>query len=1074
MKKACILLFLFVLPALVVAQQTITGVVRDDTGDILPGVQIIVRGTTTGTITDFDGRYSISVPENATLTFSFMGMSPQDHRVTASTNVLNVTLQSDAQVLGEVVISAMGVARERTRLNFSVQSVSSDALVEGQQANFVNALQGRVAGLNVTQASGSPNAGAQVLIRGVSSINPSQNNEPLFVLDGMPIAGRGSEAFDINPNDIESVTILKGAAASALYGQLAANGVIMITTRQGQAGRLTATANVSLEWQQAVRLERLQSTYAPGSRGFHAERSGGGWGPPLREGEQIFDNVGNFLQAGLLQRYNFSLSGGTERFQAFASANHQRHEGIIPNEYRNSTGVTTRTTFRPFETLSISVGTNTVERRSRGGGNTQGMYYWPINDDIMDYRTPGTNFPRRRHLNDINKVGSPVSPMFGRMMDDAQTIVLRNIINASANWTPIRNLEIIGRISYDVTNNNSWSYVVPRWDRTMLHELRPPVEPTKPPFAEHPDMGADLREAWMNYHRAVAQWEQDHAAWVLAFPGMFERYDTDPFHLSTTDRAAIAPSDIGSVFGSFNTSAGRSQMLIANAMAMYTIELPRDFNVELMAGSDMQMRRGFSQANAGRDFIIPGTFSLTNTNPALMLASDRTASRSHRNLFGHFGSIRGEYMRGLASLEVTGRWDWSSTILTNPYFYPSVTAGLTFSELLGISSDFFNFGRFRGNYAMVGKSPEMNFLFDRRNMQFVNFPDGGWGIAPIFSSADRNLAPEFSHSWEVGFDLRFFNNRTRLDLAYYSVTTDNQILTVRVSPASGHILQTRNEGAVQNQGIEVTLGQDIITNRDFRWTTDFNFGLNRGRVRSLPEDVTDVAGDQYTDMFTSAPLGETTMGILGRDYLRNAAGQILVDSEGLPRIDPASRKFIGNREPLFSAGLVNTFNYKGVNLSFLFDGRLGGDVINLTARGLMGAGNSRWLEHYRGRQVVVDGVVRQEDGSYTPNTTPITLDHQVISNYFNAVSSNFVEDGSFIRLNFVSLGYDFAKHLNTSQLSSLRLTLTGSNLFMLTRYTGSDPTNNASVTRGGTGSMGVDDFAIPRTRNFNVAIAATF
>jgi len=1088
MKKACILLFLFVLPVAILAQQTITGVVRDDMGEPVIGATVQVQGTATGVITDFDGRYSISVPENSTLSFSFVGLTSQTHRVTAATSVLNVTLQTDAQVLDELVVSAMGVARERTRLNFSVQSVSSDVVTEGQQANFVNALQGRVAGLNVTNASGSPNAGTQVLIRGVSSINPAHSNEPLFVLDGTPILGGASAALDINPSDIENITILKGAAASALYGQLAANGVIMITTRQGQAGRLTATASTSWEWQQPTRLERLQTTYAPGGRGFHADRAvTGGWGPPLRDGEQVFDNVRNFLQTGLFQRYDFSLTGGTEKFQAFASANHHRHEGIVPNEFRNRTGLLMRGTFKPFETLSITISSNIVETTSRGFGTTAnpgmvGVYSWPINDDIRNYRIPGTNFPRRPAHSDLEKFSSRTSPLFGRHMDDAQTTRLRNLWNASATWTPIRNLQVIGRISYDVTNTNSWSYTVPRWDRSQTHDLRPPVAPTPPPFERHPGMTDTQRRAWEAFDIAAAQHQHDFAAWQLAFPGMFYDYDNDLFHLSTADLAAMTfgggifeLDQVANAFGGFATSSSRSEMLFANMLVMYTVELPRDFSIDLMGGSDLQMRQSISKGQRGRNFVLPGTFSMANTDPNFMVAGDRTVSRAHRNLFGHFGSIRGEYLRGLASLEVTGRWDWSSTILTNPYFYPSVTGGLTFSELLGISSDFFNFGRLRGNYAMVGKSPEQNFLFERRNLQFVNFPDGGWGLAPALTAAARDLAPEMSHSWEIGADLRFFNNRTRLDLAYYSVRTDNQILTVRVSPASGYILQTRNEGSVRNHGIEITWGQDIITNRNFSWTTDFNWGLNRGKVMSLPEDLTDLEIHREGNIFASPIVGQSLTSLLGTDYMRNDAGQVLVEAgSGLPMINPDSRGYIGDREPIFSAGLVNTFNYRGFSLSFLFDGRLGGDVVNVTGRGLVSNGNSRFLEHYRGRQVVFDGVIRQDGGTYVQNTTPITIDHQIITNYFAAISTNFIEDGSFIRLNFVTLGYDVARHLNTTQLSSLRVNFTGSNLFMLTRYTGSDPTNNADVTRGGAGAMGFDNFPVPRTRNFNLAVTATF
>ncbi len=331
-----------------------------------------------------------------------------------------------------------------------------------------------------------------------------------------------------------------------------------------------------------------------------------------------------------------------------------------------------------------------------------------------------------------------------------------------------------------------------------------------------------------------------------------------------------------------------------------------------------------------------------------------------------------------------------------------------------------------------------------------------------------------SYSWEVGADLRFFNNRTRLDIAYYYVKVDNQIVTVRVSPTSGFILQTRNEGSIRNQGVEFTLDQDIIRQRDFNWTATLNFGLNRGKVVDLPEELSEIQGSQYGDVYTSAYLGASTTALSGKDYLRTEDGKIICTADGYPQIDPDKNVLIGNREPKFIAGLTNTFNYKGWTLSFLIDGRLGGDVLNVTERGLISNGQSKTLETYRGRQVVVDGVVEQPDGSYIQNTTAITLDHTTINNYFQAVSSNFVEDGSYIRLSYVTLGYDFSKLTRNTPFTGLRCSFTANNLFMLTKYTGSDPTCNANVDAKGTGSAGIDSYAVPATRSFNFSISATF
>ena len=367
------------------------------------------------------------------------------------------------------------------------------------------------------------------------------------------------------------------------------------------------------------------------------------------------------------------------------------------------------------------------------------------------------------------------------------------------------------------------------------------------------------------------------------------------------------------------------------------------------------------------------------------------------------------------------------------------------------------------------------FLFDRRYKQFGTYPDNGYGIDPTMSSADRNLQPEMSYSWEIGLDVRFFDNRTRLDVAYYSTKVDNQIVTVRVSPASGYILQTRNEGAIRNQGVEFTFEQDIIRGKNVQWDAYVNFGLNRGTVVSLPEDVAEITGPQYGDIFTSAYLGGSTTGLTGKDYMRTDEGKIIVDANGYPMINPNKNEYIGNREAKFNMGLGSNLSVYGVQLSFLLDGRLGGDVVNVTGRSMISSGQNTILEKYRGRQVVFDGVVEDGNGGYVKNTTPITLDNTTINNYFYAVSSNFVEDGSYIRLSYVTLGYDFVRLMkNQNVLKGLNLSFTANNLFVLTKYTGTDPVVNASTSGGGTGSTGIDDFPIPNTRSYNLSLNVKF
>ena len=1057
MKKLFFVLTCSLLSVAMMASVTVRGVVIS-TEDGLPviGASVLEKGTSNGTITDFDGMYELTVQDGAVLVVSYVGLSTQELPVTGPQ--MDVRLSGDAIAMEEVVVTAMGVVQEKKRLNFAVQNIGGDALTENKSANFVNSLQGKIAGVSVTNAGGSPNSGSQIIIRGISSVNTGQSNEPLFILDGVAISGGASSAADINPNDIENITVLKGAAAAALYGQDAANGVIMITTKQGEKGKIKVQANGSWQWDQAVRLPQLQQTYGPGTQGFYKEKTSGGWGPMLSADDVIYDNLGNYFKTGFYHKYDFSVNGGSEKFQAYASANWSNAEGIIPEDYRTRFGALIKTTYTPAEWITFQAGVNITDRKSRSTSGVSSVYGWPINDDITNYKHEN-GLPRYRYWGEPLKYGSPMSPLYSIYEDDGIAKNTRNVINGSVTIKPIKNLQIIGRVSYDVSHSSSDSYSVPRWDDTNV------VQQVKMPKDE---LNETNKAEWDAYN-AYEAWKASDA------PGGY--LDPENYVLTSEDIENMSKSSLGS----YSASSGRSQLFTAGVNASYKIELPKDFSIDMMAGTELKMSEGFSMSNYGVDFIIPGTYSLSNTNRDWLELSDRTSGHSIRRRFGYFGEIRGDY-KGLASLSVTGRWDWSSTINNNPFFYPSVTGGVILSELIpGLNetkNNWFSYWKIRGNYAVVGKDA-LPFLYDRRFKQFGTYPDGGYGIDPTMSSASRDLAPEMSYSWEVGMDIKLFDNKTRLDVAYYNTMVDNQIVTVRVSPSSGYILQTRNEGMIRNHGVEVTLDQDIVKRKNFNWTMGLNFGLNRGTVVGLPEDVHEITGPQYGDVFTSAYLGGSTTALTGKDYQRNAEGQVIVDENGYPKINPNKNELIGNREAKFQAGLNSTMNIYGVQFSFLFDGRYGGDVLNVTGRNLISSGNHKILETYRGRQVVFDGVMEKTDANgevyYVPNTKPITLNQTNIINYFYNVSTNFVEDGSYLRLSYVTLGYDFAKLMkNQNVLKTMKVNFTCNNVFVLTKYTGTDPVCNASTGQGGTGSAGIDNSPVPSSRSYTISLTASF
>lgn len=1016
-----LLLLLFSLMAVVGYARTVTGVVTSQS-DQLPviGATVMIEGTTTGTATDFDGKFTIDAKDTDVLVFSYVGMNTEKVKV-GSQNVINVVLKENSQVLDEVVVTAMGQTQEKKKLNFAVQSLDADDVTAGQSANFANSLQGKVAGLQVSTGGSSPNSSTQVVIRAISSINTAQSNEPLVIVDGMPIRGSGSSLGDLNPNDIENMSVLKGAAASALYGQEAANGVIMITTKKGKEGQLKVTAQGSWELSNCIRVPNIQDQFIAGSQGFYKENATGGWGPYLTSEDRVYDNVGDFLGTGFLQKYDMSISGGNEKFNAYASASYMNNEGVVPNDYKNRLNVFLKGEFKPSKYVTIQLSTNFVNSKSRGFGNSMSTVYgWAINRNMADYATLegrpnwSNRYDHWEILTDEEKIGATVSPYFGRYMDKSETDATRTIINGQISYEPVENLVFTGKIGYDKGYSTYDSYTVSRF------------------------------------------------------------VDSD-----FADPESSALADYRYKFGSYTFQPSNNDQLTAQILGTYNFNIGEDFGVNILAGAEYKETNSLSAQMAGQDFQLAGDFySFMNTDPntfTTSTGSDYYMSLAHtrKNKFGYFGELRFDY-KGMAQLSVTGRYDGSSTLkqVDCTYFYPSVTAGVIFSELFKLQNDWFSYGKIRGNWAKVGKdAPAYRFTTSYKNWEV--FPDGGWGIDATTAVANQ-LEPEMTSSWEIGADLRFFDSRTRLDVAWYSTTVDNQIVTVRVSPTSGTILQTRNEGSIENKGLELTLTQDILRSKDFNWSVTANYSFNRGKVLYLPDDVIEITGTQYGDIFPTAYLNGSTTAISGKDYERTPDGQIICNEQGYPVISAVKNNLIGNREPDWLLGLGSNFSWKDLSVSFLFDGRMGGDVVNVTRRGLNGNGMENLLTKYRSHEVVIKGVVKQADGTYVPNTTPVIVDSNFITNYYNAVSSNFIEDGSYIRLSYVTVGYDLSRLLSKKcPIKGLKVSATGRNLFLLTKYTGSDPQILAG-TGGGTGSAGIDNYSVPTTRSFNFSLSATF
>lgn len=625
MKKQ-LLLLLFSLFAVMGYARTVTGVVTSASDkEPIIGASVQVQGTTRGAATDLDGKYTLEAQDNDVLVVTYVGMTPQKVKV-GGRDVVDIVLQENSQVLEEVVVTAMGQTQEKKKLNFAVQSLNADDVSAGQSANFANSLQGKVAGLQVSTGGSSPNGSTQVIIRAISSINNSQSNEPLVIVDGMPIRGSGSSLGDLNPNDIENMSVLKGAAASALYGQEAANGVIMITTKRGQEGTMQVTATGGWEISNAIHTPKIQNLYEAGGGGFYSRNAAsGGWGSYLTSEDRVYDNVGDFLGTGFLQKYDLSLSGGSKKFNAYASASYMNNEGMVPKDYKNRLSVFVKTDFKPSDQVSVQLSANFVNSKSRGFGNSMSsIYAWPINKDMSDYVTKEgrpnwwalyDNWDDRDILNDAGRIGATVSPYYGRYYDKSETEATRMIINGQVSYEPIKDLVFTGKIGYDKGYSNYESYAVPRFVKTDF---------------EDPESDA------------------------------FSKYQHK--------------------FGSYTFKPSNSSQLTAQIVGTYKKTFAQDYTLNVLAGAEYKENKGVEASLAGQRFLLEGDFySFMNTDPSLFSKSgDYNMSLSHtrKNKFGYFGELRFDY-KGMAQLSVTGRYDGSSTLkqVDCTYFYPSVTGG---------------------------------------------------------------------------------------------------------------------------------------------------------------------------------------------------------------------------------------------------------------------------------------------------------------------------------------------------------------------------------------------------------------
>jgi len=1036
----------------------ITGKVLDAAGEPIIGASVLVKGTGTGAVTNIDGDFSVDASVGSTLVVSFVGYRTVEVKVT-NVSSYAVTLQDDLQTLNEVVVTAMGIKKERKSLGYSVDDVTAEELMRNKSTNAINSLAGKVAGVNITQSSGAAGAGSQIILRGGTSLE--RDNQPLFVVDGVIYDNStsviGNSAFDgttatastnsnrvmdINPEDIENMSILKGPAAAALYGSRASAGVVIITTKKGKEGAVEVNLSTKYVTTWSTNLPETQKKY---KRGFiqdnydndgkylgmtYDDFSYNSWGEPAKSGDPIYDNIGDFFQQGGAWDTNLSISGGSQNSSFFLSGSYYNQDGIIP-----TTGYE-KATFRfngeqkwKIFTFGANVAysqantdktlTSAALYNSGGSGTMTSVYRWSPFDDMTHYMNDdGTRYR-----------------MFGDRLDVT-----------------------------DERDNPYW----------ILNKNKLTDETER--FTGNFSVKADITPWW----------------WIAYRMGM-DSYTT----ANATTIAAGGVYKAAYQNGMMSENSYRYRYLSTNLMTNFGKQFG-DFNVNLMLGTSTDDTRSESDYRMAWNFQVPGFYSFDNA-----LDNERNFKnvKSRKRLVGVFGEFRADW-KNTVFLTVTGRNDWSSTlpVENRSYFYPSVGGAVVFTQFLqdlGLMNDnILSFGRIRASWARVGKDTSP-YVTNTALWPVGTFVGNKVGVGNNWMAGNPYLKPEITESTEIGLELRFFKNRLKFDFAYYTNNSYNQILSPRLSNTIGYILRKVNAGDVYNKGMELSIGGSPINTKDWTWDTTLNLSGNRGTVKNLMKGVTILyVTDAQVGNAKAASFNDGNfMAISGSEWSRTDDGRVILDANGMPTSDSKTTYEIGNREPRVAGGWNNTLTWKNWSFNMLWEFRFGGHVYNGTQYAMTVAGISKLTES-RDALSITGAVLAGEDSNGNPiyedktfnfeagktyqyngkETSGATIIKNYYSDYYARESANFMTKVNALRLRTISLSYNVPKSLlaKTNVIKRCMFTATANNLLLFTNYNGDPEVAAAGSGAVGSSSVGIDYCGVPATASFSFGVNLTF
>jgi len=1024
-----------------------------DDGQPIIGATVKVQGTTLGTITDADGNFRINLSGNEKkLVFSYVGMKTQE---VEATNNMRVTLASDSKLIDEVVVTAVGIKRSSKSIGYATATMNPEDALGKSQPDFLKSMQGKVAGVDIRSSQGTPGAATRINIRGNSSF--FGNNEPLIIVDGVPLdnsqvatsdqtsgGGAYSNGFSsLDPNDMASMTILKGSAAAALYGSRASNGVIIIKTKSGSVNTAKKKLEVSLSssWstESVANLPDYQNTYGAGSN-FTYSNSNGSWGPkfgsagndsvPVQNGDWTKyypgsfpsskkvaykaqpNNVKDLFQTGLVAENSINLAGGNGKSAFNATLSNMNNKGYVPNS--------------KYVRSSISLG---------GSSNLAN----------------GLTIHGSMTFSNTSQLGS----QFGENQVDGASSSFARTLFLARNWD-LAGLPYETPTGLPISTNNS-QYDNPLWD--FQHNT-----------------------VTTNVDRIMANFGLDYQ--ILPWLNATYTLGTNVQNLSRKEIIDLGSRAVGGV-GQLKTDKYRNSEFESTFLLTAQKDFLDDlFSVKVTLGHNLNERNTARQAMKGSELIVPGIYNLSNTKTQTVL----TDETSQRRLIGLFGNVTLGY-KNYAFIDITGRNDWSSTlpVANRSYFYPGITGSFIFTDALNIKNDIFSYGKIRAGWAKVGRDAEPYSLV---NTYSINLPFNNSVNSAILSAVSKNptLQPEFTHELELGTQLEFFKRRLAFDFTWYNKISTNQIAAVTIPASSGYDSYYMNFGKIQNKGIEIDVTAKVIDTKDFNWTLHYTFTKNKNTVLELMDGVDRIllssvlSGSINPYLEKGMPFGY----LRGTVNYRDANGNLLIDrSTGLLIKDP-NEKMIGDPNPDFKMGLGTTFTYKNFFLTAQVDWTKGGDIYSTTISTLLGRGVTKDTED-REHTWVIPGyygdantgkALLDASGNEIANTTAVTTNDLYFGNSFaiNSQTEWNVYDATVYHLRELTFGYNVPKKLLTkTPFGSATISFSGYNLWYwapnVPKHTNFDPEVNSY----GTSSVqGIELSAAPTTKRFGVNVKLTF